>query len=506
MTDTYDYVVLGAGSAGCVVAARLSADESVRVLLLEAGGSDSLAAIHQPSAWPTLIGNPEVDWRYTTVPQPGTANMVHPYPRGKVLGGSSSINVMAFMRGHRNDYDSWERQGAAGWAYRDVLPYFRRMEHVEEREPGYRGCDGPMRPAPAADPSPLSRAFLEAALELHYPITPDFNGSMQEGAGPLELSIADGKRQSTADAYLHPAEHRQNLTIRTGKRARRLLFEGRRCTGVEYQDAEGTHRIGADAEVIVCAGAIDSPRLLLLSGVGPAEHLREVGIEPVHHLPGVGRNLHDHPFLTVVAQARRDIPPTSAQGSEVAVVWRSDPGLPGPDMQNVFLGFPYHTPAFQAPANSYTIGMTTVPRSRGWLKLASSDPDQPPLINPNYYDDDDDVRRMLIGIERAREFMAADALGTWRKQEVAPGPGIQGEKALREFIARNTSTYFHPVGSCKMGIDEQAVVDPRLKVHGLDGLRVADASVMPSIPSVNTNPASIMIGEKAAEIIREDQR
>jgi choline dehydrogenase len=504
MMSTYDYIVVGAGSAGCVVAARLSEDENAQVLLLDAGGQDSLEQIHVPPAWPTLWGT-EVDWDYSTTPQDGTVGLVHKWPRGKVLGGSSSINAMVYLRGHRHDFDTWERAGALGWGYRGVLPYFRRMEHVEGKEPDYRGRGGPMRPHISTDPNPLSAVFLEAARELHYPLTDDFNGSIQEGAGWHELSIADGKRQSTAVAYLHPVANRSNLTIRTSARARRVLFEGRRCIGVEYQRNGSLEQARANAEVIVCAGAVDSPRLLLLSGVGPAEHLREVGVEVIHDLPGVGQNLHDHPLLGLVVEASQPIPPGKANHAEVSMLWRSDPGLPGPDMQFMFIHVPFHPPTLQAPENSYTFGIATVPQSRGWVKLASADPDQPPLINPNYLAEEADVLRLLLGIERARELDATKAFAPWRKREVLAGDEVRDEVGLRDFIARGTGTYYHPVGSCKMGIDEQAVVDPELKVHGLDGLRVADASIIPFIGCVNTNPTAIMIGEKAADLIRADR-
>lgn len=503
MVKRYDYIVVGAGSAGCVVAARLSEDPNTRVLLLEAGGQDSSELIHVPPAWPGLWGT-EVDWNYSTEPQRGTAGSVHAWPRGKVIGGSSSINAMVYLRGHRKDFHRWEQGGASGWGYADVLPYFRRMEHVEGREPDYRGSGGPIRPSTAVHPNPLSSVFLEAAEELHYPITADFNGSAQEGAGWHELTISEGKRISTAGAYLHPIADRPNLTILTGTRARRLLFQGRRCIGVEYQRGGELGSARADAEVILCAGAIESPRLLLASGVGPADHLREVDIEAIHDLPGVGMNLHDHPLLGYVVESSREIPPGTANHAEVSMLWRSDPGLPGPDMQFMFIHVPFHPPTLQAPANSYTFGIAAVPRSRGWIKLASADPDQPPLINPNYLDDEDDVRRLLLGLERARELNATSAFAAWRKNDVLPESDIRDEARLREFVARGTGTYYHPVGSCKMGVDDMAVVDSRLAVHGLHGLRVADASVMPSIVCVNTNAATIMIGERAADLIRED--
>ncbi len=315
--------------------------------------------------------------------------------------------------------------------------------------------------------------------------------------------IVGDKRQSTADAYLHPVSDRANLTVRTAALARRLTFEGQRCTGVEYLRDGELEQAAANAEVIVCAGAIDSPRLLLLSGVGPADHLREVGVDVVADLPGVGRNLHDHLLLGIVYEASRQIPPPAANLAESSMFWRSDDRLPGPDLHFMFIHVPFHPPNLEAPENSYTVAVGLLrPASRGWIKLNSADPDDPPLINPNYLDDDADVRTLLLGIEKAHELHAADAFAEWRAREVLPGGEAPSEGDLRDFITRGASTYYHPVGSCRMGIDEAAVVDPELKVRGLDGLRVADASIMPTIVSANTNPSSIMIGEKAADLVR----
>ncbi|HZD14764.1 MAG TPA: GMC family oxidoreductase N-terminal domain-containing protein, partial [Pseudonocardiaceae bacterium] len=483
-----------------VLAARLSEVADNRVLLLEAGGPDTREDLFVPQAWMTLWGT-QVDWAYTTVPQPGTGNRAHSWPRGKVLGGSSSINGMVYLRGHRNDFDTWAAHGAKGWDYEGVLPYFKKMETVEGRDPKYRGDSGPLRPRVAADPNPLSAAFLAAAKELGYPATDDFNGAVQEGAGWHELTIAQGRRQSTAVAYLHPAQRRPNLTVRTGALAYRLTFNGKRCTGVEYERGGSVEQVRAEAEVIVCAGAVNSPQLLLLSGVGPAGHLHELGIDVVHDLPGVGENLHDHPGLGLVFQAQRAIPPAKANYAEASMLWRSDPSLPGPNMQFLFMHLPVHPPHMQAPPNSYTLGITTVPDSRGWLRLASADPTTPPLINPHYLAESSDLQRLLLGVRKARELNTAAAFSVWGPREVLPGEHIQDEKGLRDFIAQATGTYFHPVGTCKMGTDNHAVVDPQLRVHGIEGLRVADASVMPTIVSVNTNAATIMIGEKAADLV-----
>ena len=495
----YDYVVIGAGSAGCVVAARLS-ENGAEVLLLEAGAEDNKEELHVPPAWPSLWGT-EVDWSFETTPQPGTGNLPHNWPRGKVLGGSSSINAMVYLRGHRNDFDNWASGGAAGWDYVGVLPYFKKMETVEGNDPEYRGTSGPLRPKVAADPNPLSEVFLNAAKEVGCPTTGDFNGAVQEGAGWHELTIADGRRQSTAVAYLHPVMDRPNLTVYTGAIARRLTFDGRRCTGVEYERNGSVQTATAEGEVIVCGGSVNSPQLLLLSGIGPAEHLRETGVDVVHDLPGVGENLHDHPLLGLVFRAEGEIAPGKANHSETSMLWRSDASLDGPDMQFMFIHVPFHPPHLQAPPNSYTFGIATVPDSRGWIRLTTNDPKAAPLINPNYLSEDSDVRRLLLGIEKAREINSTRAFSEWGTTEVLAGEQIRDEDGLRDFVSRGTGTYYHPVGTCSIGVGDDAVVDPELRVHGIEGLRVADASVMPTIVCVNTNAASIMIGEKAADLI-----
>ncbi|HET6338409.1 MAG TPA: GMC family oxidoreductase N-terminal domain-containing protein [Polyangiales bacterium] len=501
MAEDFDYIIVGGGSAGCVLGARLSEQRHVRVLLLESGARSTRPELSLPVAWPTLQGT-EVDYAYNTVPQPGTNDSVHAWPRGHTLGGSSSINAMVFLRGHRNDFDQWARAGCSGWDYESVLPYFCRTESVVGGESGFRGMSGPMHPAIAQQPNPISELLIEAATAAGYPTTTDFNGSVQEGAGWHDLSITGGRRQSAADAYLDPvSETRPNLVVSTSSRARRLLFDSGRCVGVEFMRGAELVRAHASAEVILSAGAVDSPRLLLLSGVGPADELRRARVDVVHDLPGVGGNLHDHPLCSVVYESALRVPGGVANHSETSMLWRSDPALPGPDMQMMFIHAPYHPPWLEAPDNSFTFAIATVPESRGTLRIISPDPSAPPLIDPNYLGTESDRRRLAHGIEVARSLAATRPFAPWRAREVLPGDEIRDDAGLRRYVARGTSTYFHPVGTCRMGSGRESVVAPDLRVHGLRGLRVVDASIMPTVVCVNTNAATLMIAEKAADMI-----
>ncbi|NEO77413.1 choline dehydrogenase [Moorena sp. SIO4G3] len=528
----YNYIIVGAGSAGCVLANRLTENPNTRVLLLEAGKPDRERSIHIPIAFRAL-SRTEYDWSYYTQPQSNLNNRKLFWPRGKVLGGCSSINAMIYIRGHRWNYDHWHELGNKGWSFSEVLPYFKKAENQERGASEYHGTDGPLNVANLRYTNPLSQAFVEAATEIGLENTKDFNCPEPEGVGFYQVTQKNGKRHSTAVAYLKPCRHRANLTIRTGAQVTRLLLDGTRVTGVEYILDGGATEIekltttsGHQGEVILCGGAINSPQLLMLSGIGPADHLKALGIPVVVNLPGVGQNLQDHLWAGVVYECTQPITleganttgnllkyllfkrgPLTSNIAEAGGFVKTTPDLTKPDLQlhfaPVFLSRQNVKPM---EGNYFTLFATLLhPQSRGYIRLSSPNPLVAPLIQPNYLTDQTDLQVLLTGIKLCRQILQASAFETFRGEELFPGTQVEQLDEIATYIRDSAGTLYHPVGTCKMGNDPMAVVNSRLQVHSIEGLRVVDASIMPTIVGGNTNAPTIMIAEKAADLLMAEE-
>jgi choline dehydrogenase len=517
----YDYIIVGAGSAGCVLANRLSLDPKVRVLLLEAGQPDRLRNIHIPAAWSRTLQTP-YDWHYYTEPQRQLNNRRLYWPRGKTLGGSSSINAMIYIRGNRWDYDHWAELGCDGWSYEDVLPYFKRSEQQSRGEDPYHGTHGALQVSDPVSPNPMTIAFLRAAQSAGIPYQDDFNGASQDGVGLYQTTTKNGKRHSTAKAFLVPALGRANLKIITGALVTKVVFERQTAVGVEYLRGRQHQSVHAAREVILCGGAVNSPQLLMLSGIGPADQLHRIGIKVIADLPDVGQNLQDHlitgvgfysprPVSLANAERPRDIAQyvflgrgmLRSNGAEAGGFIRIAIDAPAPDLQFHFLPiFIYDHGLTRLDGHGFALGVTAIrPQSRGCIMLHSSDPLVAPLIQPNYLQAEDDLKLLVEGIRRAREVIYQDAMRPYRGVEFNPGYGQQTDEALTAYIRWQAQTLYHPVGTCRIGIDEASVVDSKLRVRSVEHLRIADASIMPRLISGNTNAPTIMIGEKAADLI-----
>jgi choline dehydrogenase len=515
-----DVVVVGAGSAGCVLAARLSEDAGRRVLLLEAGGPDTSPLVRVPLLFSKLFRTRH-DWAYATAPQEHLGERRLFWPRGKLLGGCSSINAMLYVRGHPADYDGWAATGNPGWSFADVLPVFRRSERYHAGASRFHGGDGPLCVSPLRCVNPLSAAFVEAGVAAGLPRNRDFNGPVPDGVGLYEVTQKNGRRHSTAAAFLRPTLRRPNLAVRTHAHVLRVLFEGSRAVGVEYLHG-GTRHVARAEGVVLCGGAVNSPQLLLLSGVGPVDALRRHDIAVVADLPGVGENLQDHPVVGVGHDCRRPVSliaarqwrhvlhfwlagrgPLTSPAAEAGAFVRSDSALPTPDLQFHFVPSYFHDHGRVEPtSHGFGVGVTLVrPHSRGRVTLASADPLAPPVIDPCYLADPRDGTALVAGLRLARWLLAQAPFDRFRGPETIPGSRRETDADLLTHVRRTLETLYHPAGTCRMGTGPEAVVGPDLRVHGVERLWVADASVMPTVTSGNTNAPSILIGEKAADLI-----
>ncbi|MFM9844567.1 MAG: GMC family oxidoreductase [Dongiaceae bacterium] len=500
----FDFLIIGSGTAGCVLAARLSEDPSLRIGLLEAGGPAVDPRIAIPGQWP-MLQNSEIDWAYRTVPQRHTAGRVHEWARGRVVGGSTALNAMAHVRGHPVDFGRWLAQGCDGWGYADLLPYFIRSETYAPGASAYHGGDGPVYLMRPSEPHPVTAAYMAAGAEAGIPPTDDHNGPRIAGPCLNTLTIKDGKRQTIADAYLMPAAGRDNLVLMSETEGLSLILEGGRCRGLRVRGRDGPAELVAERGVILSAGTIGTPLLLLRSGIGPAKELRALGIPVQQDLPGVGRNLHDHLLSGGnVYRARRPVLASRYQHSE-SLMYIERPGASGaPEMVLACVVLPVTTEQFTGPpmGEGYTLMFGfTHPQSRGSVRLASADPTVPPLIDPSYLAEDYDRETYLAALDAAQTVGNSQALAEWRAEEVLPGPGVRSKSERLEFLQKAAFTHHHPVGTCRMGTGPDTVVTPDLRLRGMDGLYVCDASIIPSITTGPVNAAIIAIAERASELL-----